>query len=143
MSASLTSFRNRYGDWDWPRAWELLLVVRVLGHFYKAQQKGLALGTADLVELEPGLANARALDIMTCLVEEHLVTTDQDENWVLVRDLSRYSLGELYRSGEYHLPIGKPLPVPRPTALDRRFVDRLNATPLDLDVPVSELIDPR
>lgn len=142
LSASLTSFRNRYGDWDWPRAWELLLVVRVLSHFYRAQQKGQALGTADLVELEPGLANARALDIMTCLVEENLVTNDQDENWVLVRDLSRYTLGELYRSGEYHLPIGKPLPVPKPTPLDRRFADRLNAEPLDLDLPLALLYEP-
>ncbi|WP_191621458.1 YihY family inner membrane protein [Marinihelvus fidelis] len=140
LSASLTSFRNRHGDWEWPRAWELLLVIRVLGHFYRAQEKGTALGTSELLELEPGLASARALDIMTDLVDEKLLTSDQEENWVLLRDLSRYSLGELYRAGDYHLPIGKDLPIPNATPLDRVFTDVVNTTPLDLEIPVATIL---
>lgn len=141
LAASLTTFRERGAEWTWPRAWEFLLVYRLLGHFYCAQGVGRALGTTELLEAEPGLASARLKDILESLMRERLLTPNSDEDWVLVRDLSRYTVLDLYGAGEYHLPIGKDLPVPSTSPWDEAFMTMLNDVALDMDRPLAAMYD--
>jgi len=126
LAASLTTFSDRRSDWRWPEAWELLLVFRLLGHFYKAQGQGRGLSTEELLELEPGVPSSRLQHILVRLMDENLVTQDQEGQWVLKRDLGRYTLGNLYHAGDYHLPMGKDIPVPSNSEWDGAFLDLLN-----------------
>jgi hypothetical protein len=48
-------------------------------------------------------------------------------------------LRDLYLAGEYHLPIGKEVPVPTKSRFDREFLAVLNADSLDMDQSLEEL----
>lgn len=139
LAASLTTFNDQRTDWQWPAAWEFLLVFRLLGHFHEAQGEGRALSTEDLMALEPGVPSNRLRDILVKLVEEDLVAQDQEQCWVLKRDLSRYTLRDLYLAGEYHLPIGKDLPVSTRSRWDKVFLALLNRDELNMDCSLASL----
>jgi membrane protein len=143
LAASLTTFNDRRSDWQWPESWELLLVFRLLGHFYQAQGQGEALTTEELLALEPGVPSNRLRAILVRLVGEDLVAQDQEQCWVLKRDLDRYTLRDLYVAGEYHLPIGKDLPVPTKSVWDAAFMALLNHTDLNMDQSLASLYKAR
>lgn len=143
LAASLTTFSDRGMDWEWPEAWELFLVYRLLGHLYEAQGKGESLDLEDLMELEPGIPSSRLQDVLRSLVDQHLIAQDQEGGWLLRRDLSRYSLRDLYAAGDYHLPIGKDIDVPRASPWDRPFMALMNAPTLNLETPLAELYERR
>lgn len=139
LAASLTTFTDRGSDWHWPRAWRLLLVFRLLGHLYRAQGEGRGLSAAELMELEPGVSPARLQEILKDLLRERLVTVDQEDRWVLSRDLSRYSLRELYRGSDYHLPVGKEVPVPTESPWDAALLELLGRTEVNMDRSLASL----
>ncbi len=141
LAASLTTYNDRGADWEWPQAWELLLVYRLLGHFYEAQHEGQVLDLDDLMEREAGIPLVRLQDLLGNLMDQDLITQDQEGAWLLKRDLGSYSLRDLYVAGEYHLPIGKDLAVPSESSWDRPFLALINASGLDLDVPLATLYD--
>lgn len=139
LAAALTTFSDRGTDWEWPRAWDLLLIYRLLGHLYMAQGAGRSLDLEDLMEREPGIPSSRLQDVLRGLVAQDLIAQDQEGGWILKRDLARYTLRELYLGGDFHLPIGKPIAVPSQSPWDRAFLAALNAPELDLDRPLAEL----
>jgi membrane protein len=143
LAASLTTFSDRRTDWQWPASWEFLLVYRLLGHFYDAQGEGRALSTEDLLQLEPGVSSSSLRVVLVNLVEDDLVAQDQEQCWVLKRDLDRYTLRDLYVAGEYHLPIGKDLPVPTKSVWDAAFMALLNHTDLNMDQSLASLYKAR
>lgn len=140
LAASLTTFSSRGSDWRWPRAWEFLLVFRLLGHLYEAQGYGRSLTTLDLLEKEPGISSARMADLLRDLMKADLISQDQDERWLLKRDLTRYSLQDLYHTSDFHLPIGKELPVPSSSPWDQPFLAWLNSKELSMDMPLASLL---
>jgi membrane protein len=141
LAASLTTYNERGSDWSWPRAWEFLLVFRLLGHLYQCQAEGRSISTPELLELEPGVSPTRLAQLLEGLAKAQLVTREQDgdEGWLLKRDLNRYTLRDLYRAGDYHLPIGKEPPVPSAGAWDNAFLQLLNRKELNMDIPLAEL----
>ena len=58
--------------------------------------------------------------------EEHIVTTDDDGNWLLARDLEDLTLADLYRCGDYYLPFGEANQLPRESRWDDIYVDSLS-----------------
>jgi len=141
LAASLTTFSDRGTDWEWPESWELLLVFRLLGHFHEAQVRGEALDLEELMEREQGIPSSRLQDLLRTLVEQDLITQDQEGAWLLKRDLGRYSLRDLYLGGDYHLPIGKRSDIPTQSAWDKAFMALLDDHALNLDRPLGELYD--
>ncbi|MEM1411658.1 MAG: YihY family inner membrane protein [Pseudomonadota bacterium] len=141
LAASLTTFSDRGTDWEWPEAWELLLVYRLLGHLHDAQLRGEALSLEDLLELEPGIPSSRLQEQLNRLNEEDLITQDNEGSWLLKRDLAHYTLRELYNEGDYHLPIGKARGVPSESPWDRAFLDLVNAPALNLDRSLASLYE--
>ncbi len=142
LAASLTTFSARGTDWEWPAAWEFLLVFRLLGHFHRAQLVGEVLDLDDLLEREPGIPSSRLQDLLRNLVDQNLITQNQEGAWLLKRDLAHYSLRDLYMAGDYHLPIGKSVGVPTSSPWDAAFLELLNARGMDLDVPLAQLFEP-
>jgi membrane protein len=126
LAASLTTFSDyRKYDTDWPQRWEFQLAYRLLGHLWNAQREGAALSTAQLLDLEQQASELQIIGLMSRLRNEKIVSTDEDGNWLLTRDLEELSLGELYNYGHYYLPLGEIGELPQETQWDRVYIDVL------------------
>jgi membrane protein len=126
LAASLTTFSDfsRY-DSSWPQRWKLQLAYRLVGHLGDAQAQGAALSREQLMDLEPAASELQIVDLLARLREERVVTRDEDGNWLLQRDLETLTLGELYRLGDYFLPVAEARDLPQSSARDRAFVEAL------------------
>lgn len=126
LAASLTTFSDysRY-DSSWPQRWELLLAYRLVGHLGDAQAQGAALSRKQLMDLEPKASELQIVDLLARLRDERVVTRDDDGNWLLQRDLATLTLGELYRLGDYFLPVAEAREIPQSSARDQAFVEAL------------------
>ena len=128
LAASLTTFSDftRYES-DWPERWEFQLVYRLVGHLSDAQARGEALSREQLMDLEPGASELQIVRLMSGLREQHIVTRDEDGNWLLMRDIDTLTLGELYQRGDYHLPMSDIPELPQAAPRDRAFVASLES----------------
>ena len=128
LAASLTTFSDysRY-ETDWPKRWEFQLAFRIIGHLRDAQKRGEALSREQLLELEAQASELQLLKLMSRMREEKIVSIDDEGSWLLARDLEDLTLAELYRSGDYYLPLGETEKLPRESGWDNAFVDSLEA----------------
>lgn len=126
LAASLTTFSDysRY-ETRWPERWEFQLAFRLLGHFRDAQARGEGLTRERLLELESQASEHQLLKLVGALRACHVLAPSGDDHWVLARDLDDFTLGELYRCGEYYLPLGAIADLPRENARDAVFVETL------------------
>jgi membrane protein len=126
LAASLTTFSDysRY-DSSWPQRWELQLAYRLVGHLGDAQAQGVALSREQLMDLEPAASEMQIVDLLAHLRDQRVVARDEDGNWVLHRDLATLTLGELYRLGDYFLPVAEARELPQSSARDRAYVEAL------------------
>ena len=94
---------------DWHTAHEkggedLVLALRLLKLLRRAQQQGDALTQRELVRQLP-MANDEEIEwSLHRWRGARLVTRNEDQGWLLARDLSAVTLQELYRSAPYVLP---------------------------------------
>jgi len=121
LAASLTTFNDRKVDWGWPKKWKFLLAYRLVGYLWKAQTTGRALSIEELLKslegaTEPGLATQLGL-----LFDAGFVTRSEAGSWLLCRDLDTVSLLDLYRAGEYYLPVSETLEIPSKSEWDVAF----------------------
>jgi len=65
---------------------------------------------------EPGLASQLGL-----LFDAGFVTRSEAGSWLLCRDLDTVSLLDLYRAGEYYLPVSETLEIPTKSEWDMTF----------------------
>lgn len=126
LAASLTTFSDysRYES-DWPQRWEFQLVLRLVGHLGEAQALGESLSREQLMNLEPAASELQIVRLLGRLNEENVVARDEDENWLLRRDLSTLTFGDLYRLGDYFLPVAEAPELPQSSAWDRAYVEAL------------------
>ena len=122
LAASLTTFSDRRSDWRWPWEWEFLLAYRLVGHLWEAQKDGRALSQLDLLRVEKGVQESLLQRLLGQFLEAGIVTRDQQDNWLLSRDLDHFSLLDLYRAGHFHLPLGQDLHLPTQSTWDRAFL---------------------
>lgn len=126
LAASLTTFSDysRY-ETRWPERWEFQMAFRLIGHFREAQKRGEALSREQILDLETQASELQLLRIIGRMRTENIVTTDDDGNWLLARDLEDLTLADLYRSGDYYLPFGESGELPRESLWDEIYVDSL------------------
>lgn len=126
LAASLTTFSDfsRY-DTTWPKRWEFQMAFRLVDHFWRAQRDGQSLEMTQLLELEPRASELQLLKLVSRMCEEKILTETGDNTWILARDIEELTLGGLYRSGDFFLPLGEPSSLPRDTAIDEAFVNSL------------------
>lgn len=126
LAASLTTFSDfsRYAT-SWPKRWEFQMAFRLLDHFWRAQREGRSLGMTELLDLEPRASELQLLKLVSRMCDEKILSVTADESYVLSRDIEELSLGELYGSGEFFLPLGETEGLPRETALDEVYVKSL------------------
>jgi len=123
LAASLTTFSDysRY-ETAWPKRWEFQLAYRLLGHLWNGQRAGAGLSRNQLLDLELEASEQQILKLLSRMRDEMIVTRDEDGNWLLARDLGELTLGDLYRQGNYYLPLGDTAELPRDSARDQAFV---------------------
>lgn len=103
FTQAVGSFRSgRSGSLSDPRL-GLVLAVRLLGDFWRAQESGQALGRRDLTRLEPSAGDAAIQATVQILERARLVRRTSDGRWMLARDPGRYSLLDLYRQHPFSL----------------------------------------
>ncbi|NOR20601.1 MAG: YihY family inner membrane protein [Xanthomonadales bacterium] len=139
LAASLTTFNDRKVDWGWPSKWEFLLAYRLVGYLWKAQISGKSLAVEDLLMslegvTEPGLANQLGL-----LFDAGLVTRNESGSWLLSRDLHSISLLDLYRAGEYYLPVDEKLEIPSESEWDAAFFRSVSLGELNMQQSLASM----
>jgi membrane protein len=127
VAAALTTFNYRKSDWRWSTRHELVLAVRLLGHFWHAQRQGRALSQADLLSREPAASDSQIGRILGWFHAAGFIHPDDSGDWLLSTDLEDVSLAELYRAGPFILPIGELDSVPVDSYWDRAVIARLEA----------------
>jgi membrane protein len=132
LAASLTTYSDRRGEWRWPWEWEFLLAFRLVGHLWEAQTRGRSMSFEEMLESEQGIPGSLLNRLLENFIEAGIVTQDQESNWLLIRDLDRFSLMDLYRAGRYHLPLGADLQVPVEGRWDAAFLEVLGRDRLDM-----------
>jgi len=106
LAASLTTFSDKISsEGDWPDKWAFQLSYRLVGHLWSAQRRGESLPIKDLMALEERASEQQILQLMQQLLTARIVTLSHEERWILARDLEEVTLGALYHSGNYYLPL--------------------------------------
>ncbi|MDZ7791237.1 MAG: virulence factor BrkB family protein [Xanthomonadales bacterium] len=129
VAAALTTFNYRKSSWRWSQRHELVLALRLLGHFWHAQRQGRALSQAALLSREPAASDAQIGRIMEWFHQAGFIHADDDGDWLLSTDLEDVTLAELYCAGPFILPIGELDSVPVDSYWDRAIIESLK--PID------------
>lgn len=125
LAASLTTFNDRRVDWGWPRKWGFLLAYRLVGELWSAQAGGRTLSMEALVESLEGATESGLARQLGVLFDAGLVTRSEGGDWLLCRDLETVSLLDLYRAGEYYLPLDETLEIPSRSVWDEIFFESI------------------
>jgi membrane protein len=126
LAASLTTFSDyRKYDTDWPQRWEFQLIYRLIGHLWSGQRSGQGLSLGQLLDLEQQASELQIVRLMSSLRKQNIVTTDEEGNWMLTRDLGELSIGELYSYGDYYLPLGEIEKLPNESSWDEGYINGL------------------
>jgi len=147
LGAECTQALGTYrGGWSGPLAaerWGLVAAVRVIGQLWRAQRHGAAMGRAELVRAEPRLGDRGVQATLENLEAARVVERTARGRWVLARDLTRYTLLDLYRDRPVPLPLDH-APLDPNDPWDRAMQDRLRRVHESADeafrTPLSELL---
>ena len=97
FTQALSGYREgREGTLSDPRN-AMLLAVRLIGDFWRAQQSGRALGRKDLLEREPDAGEIAIQDALETLERINVIHRTDDGRWMLARDPASFTLMDLYR----------------------------------------------
>lgn len=120
--AALTTFSYRSANWRWSQRHELLLAVRLMGHFWQAQRRGWALPIEELLNRESAASDIQLQRILEDFHNAGFIQPDDDGDWLLSADLDEITLGELYRCGSFILPVDELSSLPMESHWDRALV---------------------
>jgi membrane protein len=132
VAASLSAFRFQPLHLRLPPGFELFGLLRLLGRFAEAQKSGQGLHTDELRRLEPLLTDDLLMRMLGEMETVNVLKRGEDGDWLLVRDLDRLSLGELYEASGLRVPIAEVWLPCRDDALGRRAEAGLNELRLPL-----------
>jgi len=125
LAAALTTFNYQHTERQFEPRHELLLALRLLGHFWQAQRRGEALSPKQLSEREPSASEDQIARLVELLHRARFVHPDDDGDWLLSADLDELCLGDLYRAGPFILPVGELDDLPIDSHWDRALIERL------------------
>lgn len=114
---------------------DLLLAYRILGALWTAQEQGIALSMERLLTVDMRHSETELENLLLQLAKVRLVLRTERGDWALARDLSKFSMLELYRTGPFILPVG-------PTEdleLAKMLVSLETGLHTALDVPLASL----
>jgi membrane protein len=107
FAAALQTFRIEAHLHAWARDQELQLTFRMIGHLWEAQQQGEGRSFHDLLRIEPAAKDAQLQRLLEGLGEKRLIRLSSNGEWLLARDPAQVTLLDLYRSGNFSLPLAE------------------------------------
>ncbi len=125
VAAALTTFNYESADWHWPKRHELFLALRLLGHFWQMQRRGKSLSINDLQMREKAATDLQLRRLLGYFEVAGFIQCDHEGDWLLSADLDEISLMELYRAGQFILPIGELPELPMESHWDRALFNEL------------------
>lgn len=105
ITASLSAFDYRPRSERLERDQEFAGLLRVIGHFLVAHREGKGLHSSTLRERMPFLTDDLTQRYLHDLCEVAIIRRTELGEWILARDLTGISLLDLYREGDYRLPV--------------------------------------
>ncbi len=139
LAASLTTFDDRKVEWGWPSKWEFPLAYRLVGYLWKAQTEGIVVPVETLLESLEGVTEPELTGQLGLLLDAGIVTRSETGNWLLCRDLSTVSLLDLYRVGEYYLPLSEVLEIPSKSEWDVAFFRSVTLDELSMQQSLKDM----
>jgi len=139
LAASLSTFDDRNTDWVWPEKWGFLLAYRMMGYLWKAQLTGKTLPVEVLLESMEGVSELELVEQLRLMHDAGFVTRNEDGYWLLSRDLDSISLLDLYRAGEYYLPVNEILDIPSESEWDAAFFRSVNLKDLNMKQSLKDM----
>lgn len=106
ITASLSAFDYRHADDRIDPDQELSGLLNVIGRLAAAHREGRGLHSAELLQLEPYLTDDLLQRYIGDLSEVSIIRRTELDEWILSRDLAGITLLDLYRAGDYRLPVG-------------------------------------
>lgn len=106
LAASLSAFDYRHIDERVVPDQELAGLLRVVAQLAEAHRDGRGLHSTDMLKQTPCLTDHLLQRYLTDLAAVAVIRRTELGEWMLARDLNGISLLDLYRAGEYRLPVG-------------------------------------
>ena len=127
LAAALTTFNYHRSEARWDPRHHLFLCVRVLGHLWRAQQDhGGGISATKLRDKETAATDDDLRDLFSGLLEAGFIRSDDQGDWFLVADLGERTLGDLYRSMRFVLPVGEEPELPEQGAPDQALMEAMH-----------------
>ena len=104
FAASLSAFRYQPRSLQLPAGMEMYGYLRLLGRMDQARRDGLGLHMLDLQAIEPMLTDDLLQRMLSGLSALNIVKRAEDGAWLLSRDLSTVTLGELHEGLGLRIP---------------------------------------
>ena len=139
FGSSISAFRYQPAAMRLPEGYELYGILRMLGRFSQAREKGEGLHSDDIERMEPMLTDALVQQLLAQLEEIRLLTRAETGEWLLARDLEDLSLSELYEACQLRIPVAEAHLPCRDDPLGRASVEALD----ELRVPLRDLLKRR
>jgi membrane protein len=107
FAASMSAFRYQPAALRLPVGYEMYGLLRMLGRFSQARDKGRGLHSQDILQLEPVLTDSLVQQMLGELAEIGLLSRAESGEWLLARDLDQLTLGELYETCQMRVPVAE------------------------------------
>jgi len=107
FASSMSSFRYQPAALRLPHGFELYGLLRMLGRFHQARERGRGLHSDEIQAQEPILTDELVQRLLGPLCEIGVVSRAEGGEWLLARDLDDVSLGELYEAARLRVPVAE------------------------------------
>jgi membrane protein len=139
LAASMSAFRYQPATMRLPVGYEIYGVLRMLGRFAEAREKGEGLHSQDIQRMEPMLTDSLVQELLAQLCEMGLLRRAEGGEWLLARDLDQMTLGDLYEGCQLRVPVAEAYLPCRDDPLGRAASAALD----ELRLPLRELLKRR
>lgn len=139
FASSMSAFRYQPAAMRLPIGYELYGLLRMLGRFGAAREKGQGLHSDEIQKLEPILTDGLVQQMLAQLCEVGLLRRAESGEWLLARDLDHLSLAELYEACQLRIPVAEAHLPCRDDALGHAAIAALD----ELRLPLRELLKRR
>ena len=139
LGSSISAFRYQPAAMRLPEGYELYGILRMLGRFAQAREKGEGLHSDDIERLEPMLTDALVQQLLAQLEEIRLLSRAETGVWLLARVEDVLGLAELYETCQLRIPVAEAHLPCRDDALGQATIAALD----ELRVPLRDLLKRR
>lgn len=139
LASSISAFRYQPASMRLPIGYELYGLLRMLGRFGVARDKGKGLHSDEIQQMEPMLTDALVQQMLSQLCEIGLLSRAESGEWLLARDLDHLTLAELYEACQLRIPVAEAHLPCREDALGHAAIAALD----ELRIPLRELLKRR